>query len=117
MRRRLRSVRNALITAMAGALVGYAAIAFGSYIVGPGPANDVAEREPTDVHAFMETYVARAAGAPETLTYLGGTNGGGVGIHLYVVGLKDETGQSVLAPVKLTYAGGRVIRIDLPPGV
>ena len=109
--RRLRPLRNVLVTIAAGALVGYAVVAFGMYIAGPSAAA-VAEQEPSDVHAFMETYVVRAAGDPESLTYLGGTISNGVGIHLYVVGLKNETGQSVLAPVKLTFAGGRVIRIE-----
>jgi hypothetical protein len=109
--RRLRPLRNALVTIVAGALVGYAVVAFGTYLRGAERAAP-ADQEPADVHAFMETYVVRAAGDPETLTYLGGTISGGVGIHLYVVGLKNETGQSVLAPVKLTFAGGRVIRID-----
>ena len=109
--RRLRPLRNALLTIAAGALVGYAVVAFGSYVVG---ANQTADpnREPRDVHAFMETYVIRAASNPETITYLGGTTSDGVGIHLYVVGLRNAAGQSVLEPVKLTYAGGRVIRID-----
>ena len=110
--RRLRPLRNALVTIVAGALVGYAAVAFGTYIVGTGESADQTGREPRDVHAFMETYVIRAAGDPDSLTYLGGTISNGVGIHLYVVGLRNQSGQSVLEPVKLTYAGGRVIRID-----
>jgi hypothetical protein len=109
--RRLRPLRNVLVTIVAGALVGYAAVAFGTYMVGAREA-DQADREPRDVHAFMETYVIRAAGNPDSLTYLGGTISNGVGIHLYVVGLKNQTGQPVLESVKLTYAGGRVIRID-----
>jgi hypothetical protein len=108
--RRLRPLRNALLTILAGGLVGYAVVAFGTYIAGAGALSE--DREPPDVHAFMETYVIRAAGDPDSLTYLGGTVSDGVGIHLYVVGLKDESGQPVLAPVKLTFAGGRVIRID-----
>jgi hypothetical protein len=109
--RRLRALRNALVTVVAGALVGYAVVAFGTYIAGPGPV--VENREPTDVHDFMETYLARVASDPESLTYLGGAISGGVGVHLYVVGLKDGDGRSVLAPIKLTYAGGRVIGIEV----
>src|SRR5689334_21648520 len=111
--RRLRPLRNALITILAGALVGYAAVAVGMYMAGAEKANaGAANQEPRDVHAFMETYVIRAAGSPESLTYLGGTISDGVGIHVYVVGLRNDAGQAVLAPVKLTFAGGRVIRID-----
>jgi hypothetical protein len=109
--RRLRPVRNFLVTIAAGALVGYAVVAFGMYIAGPRQ-TAAQDQEPAEVHAFMETYLARAASNPETLTYLGGTITSGVGIHVYVVGLKDNNGQSVLAPVKLTYAGGRVIGIE-----
>jgi hypothetical protein len=109
--RRLRPLRNAIITIGAGALVGYAAVAFGTYVLGSGTAA-APDREPRDVHAFVETYVVRAASNPETITYLGGTISDGVGIHLYAVGLRDTAGQSVLEPIKLTFAGGRVIRID-----
>jgi hypothetical protein len=109
--RRLRPLRNALVTIAAGALVGYAAVAFGSYVVGANQAADP-NREPREVHDFMQTYVVRAASNPESITYLGGTISGGVGIHLYVVGLRNAAGQSVLEPIKLTFAGGRVIRID-----
>ena len=130
-------VRPVLETLLAGLFVGYV----GGIIAGqvaPAPAG-TASGEPREARAFMAAVFRNDLGAQaslrpdrdpitralelkanaqgrenvnaQSLTYLGGETRGRLGIHMYALEYRTDTGEKGLVPFTLTTGAGKVLRV------
>jgi hypothetical protein len=137
LRRVVRAARPAIETVVAGALLGAVVAVFVAQAAGSSSQSATQAEVPvaraymlalvhSDVDAMAQLspsvdpvnqaiYYQQLADAfktakVESLTYLGGATLGGLGIHVYVVQAKDESGEHLL-PFTLTVYQGNIVRV------
>ena len=138
LRRVIRTARPVVETLLAGILVGVVVVAFATSIIGSNSPNATAAEVPLAraymvalIHNDLDTMAQLGPSADvlaqainfqkradalknlkvDSLTYLGGSALGGVGLHVYVVETEDSSGAH-LVPFSLTVYQGKVVRVE-----
>lgn len=136
---RFKTIRSAVTTILAGALIGYALAAFAEPLFQRAPVVG-GVREPWEARAFLAAVHEREADSVlalqprggvvnralvkkriqgesgdvriSALSWLGGRTAGSTSVHLYVVEIRNSQGAVALRPYALTLANGKVVRVE-----